>query len=85
MAETRFCDCPNCGRANVFGYQKKDKGLLGIFACDGVLIGALLGGPIGAGIGLAAAKMAADVIDEGEKYKFQCPSCDHSWIKTFKK
>lgn len=93
MAETRFCDCPNCGRSNVIGYKKEtnEEKVAKVGAAGyGLLVGALLGGPIGAAIGFGAGKFGGDKLaDELEngymECQFQCPGCGHRFTKTFKK
>lgn len=93
MAETRYCDCPECHRANVVGYKKEAKeskywkgGATGY----GAIVGGLLGGPLGAAVGAGLGKVAGDMLaDETEgnwiDFQFQCPACNHRWEKSFKK
>lgn len=92
MAETRYCDCPNCGRSNVVGYKQEETNTkiakIG-GAGYGAVLGAAIAGPVGAAVGFAIGKFAGDKIaneveDDLVYFKFQCPNCDNRWDKLFK-
>ena len=93
MAETRFCDCPNCGRTNVVGYKvesSNSKFKKVALPGYGVIWGGILGGPVGAGLGLAIGKLVGDKVakaqeDDMLEYKFQCPKCGHKFSEYFEK
>lgn len=94
MAETRFSDCPRCGRTNVVGYEveSKDEKVGKIAVTGGAAgLGALWGGPIGAGIGFAIGKYLEKklpklVNDENTdcEFKFKCPKCGYEFSEYFK-
>ena len=90
MANTRYFDCPKCGRVNVIGYEKESEGdkIFKLGAGAGLAgIGAALGGPVGALAGLAVGKFFGDKVCDSEnaEFIFRCPSCDHSFTKIMRK
>lgn len=86
MAETRFCDCPKCQRANVIGYKQEEKGAKAAIAGAAAFLGAVALGPLGLLGGLAAGKMGADALVDSDKeatFNFKCPHCSHEWTRRF--
>lgn len=87
MAESRFCDCPICHRANVVGYKVEEKGAKAVMAGAGAVLGALALGPLGLLGGLAIGKMGGDALVDSEKeikFNFKCPNCSHEWSRWFR-
>ncbi|MBQ2951361.1 MAG: hypothetical protein IJE12_10040 [Prevotella sp.] len=90
MAETRFHDCPKCGKENVVGYLKEDGGAkVGKVVSAGglALSGALIGGPLGALAGLAIGKWYGDKVTQPHgwtDFVFKCPRCNHEFTESFK-
>ncbi len=88
MAETRYSDCPNCGRENIIGYLKEETGDKVVKVVEGggmALAGGLLAGPLGALAGLAVGKFLGDKFTEKERaeFRFRCPRCNHEFRKYF--
>ena len=90
MAETRYHDCPECGRENVIGYiQQRDGDQIAKVAGGGggAALGALVGGPIGAAVGFAIGKWCGDKFAEPSgwyTFNFKCPRCGKEFSKKYK-
>jgi predicted RNA-binding Zn-ribbon protein involved in translation (DUF1610 family) len=90
MAETRYYDCPECGRENVVGYRKLedgDKVAKTVGAGGLAAAGALAAGPLGALAGFAIGKWLGDkAVESGKelKFSFRCPRCGHEFTRWFK-
>lgn len=69
--------------------RSADKGVN--YACTGggVLMGALIGGPIGALVGGAIGKYIGikgeQTNSSTESYEFECPVCHRKWVQDFPK
>ena len=89
MAETRYYDCPECGRENVVGYRKLESADKTVKAAEaGILTaaGALMAGPLGALAGFAIGKWVGDkLVDSNSRieFTFRCPRCGHEFTRWF--